>query len=479
MAVDQSTEWVERISRAESLALKAAFEQLRMAHRREETAWSLARAESMLATMVTKEPWRDLVIVEGSEFHVEGECGHWAFCTHQIVDSSTGRKVFDTRSILPTQSGRRRCRTQGAKELILFFGISRLSARDSAKAFARICHQEVRIAETTIRDLAEKDGLAIQADLERQATEILNQPRKAMDSRPDDLDAVTIEEAFVKAEVPDELIKEAKTNLIPFTPPAETVFSAPDAVFCKKQKERRTPPLALEPATSEPENGRKTVSACCATLSYQGQRISLVAATYDALLRLVLASLILNQLTGKYLCLLSDGERRLRDIFLPGLAPYGCSIHHVLDWHHLDQRASQLLSLALRGKKIRNQHRTKLLRLLWFVCVESAIQYIGAIPIADIKYQKPLPELVEYLRKRKDQIPVYAVRRQLGLANSSNAVEKANDRLVSARQKGFGMSWSQEGSLALASIRMVSYNKQEKLWLFAGKVSLIIPKLAA
>lgn len=475
----QDTDWVDRISQAESQALTAAFEQIRMNHQREETARSLARAESTLASMMANAPWRDLVIVEGSEFHVEGECGHWGFRTHQIVDRSTGRKMFDTRSLLPKQSGIRRYRTQGAKELILFFGLGRLSARDSAKAFSRICHQNVRISETTIRDLAEKEGRAIQADLERQATEILRQPRLAMCIKPDELDSSMLEEAFVKAKVPDELLKEARTNPVPFTPPSETVFSAPDAVFCKKQKERRAPPSALAPAVTEPEMGRKTVSACCATLTYQGQRISLVAASYEALLRLVHASLVVNRLTGKHLCLLSDGERRLRDIFLPGLAPYGGSIHHVLDWHHLDQRASQLLSLALRGKDIRNQHREKLLHLLWFGCVESAIQYIETIPTADIKYQKPLPELVEYLRKRKDQIPVYAVRRQLGLANSSNVVEKANDRLVSARQKGFGMSWSQEGSLALAAIRMVSYNKQEKLWLFAGKISLIIPMKAA
>jgi hypothetical protein len=39
-------------------------------------------------------------------------------------------------------------------------------------------------------------------------------------------------------------------------------------------------------------------------------------------------------------------------------------------------------------------------------------------------------------------IPVYAVRRQLGLRNSSNRGEKANDLLVAARQKHNGMSWS-------------------------------------
>ena len=62
-------------------------------------------------------------------------------------------------------------------------------------------------------------------------------------------------------------------------------------------------------------------------------------------------------------------------------------------------------------------------------------------------------------------IPCYAIRKQLGLRNSSNPVEKANDQLVSARQKHQGMSWSEEGSLALAALSAVNRNRHQRPWL--------------
>ncbi len=61
-------------------------------------------------------------------------------------------------------------------------------------------------------------------------------------------------------------------------------------------------------------------------------------------------------------------------------------------------------------------------------------------------------------------IPVYAVRRELGLRNSSNRGEKANDLLVAERQKHKGMSWSKSGSVALASVTALKKNKIYKKW---------------
>ena len=194
---------------------------------------------------------------------------------------------------------------------------------------------------------------------------------------------------------------------------------------------------------------------------------------------MTLACLLANRLASRCCCLLSDGEQKIKEVFHAALPLVAAVFMHVLDWHHLDKRCSQLLSLALKGKEIRNAHRQELLTLLWHGCVDSAIAYLGKIPEADIKGGKHLQELSEYLRKRKGQIPVYSVRKALGLANSSNRVEKANDLLVSARQKGKGMSWSQEGSLALACIRMVAVNHQQELWLSERRLSLEMRLLAA
>lgn len=61
-------------------------------------------------------------------------------------------------------------------------------------------------------------------------------------------------------------------------------------------------------------------------------------------------------------------------------------------------------------------------------------------------------------------IPCYALRKELGLRNSSNTGEKMNDLIVSDRQKHNGMSWSKEGSVALASITALKRNKESRKW---------------
>jgi hypothetical protein len=72
--------------------------------------------------------------------------------------------------------------------------------------------------------------------------------------------------------------------------------------------------------------------------------------------------------------------------------------------------------------------------------------------------------LIEYVAKNRPMMPVYAVRRKLGLRNSSNRGEKANDLLVAARQKHNGMSWSRSGSVALASVTALKQNREYHEW---------------
>jgi len=49
-------------------------------------------------------------------------------------------------------------------------------------------------------------------------------------------------------------------------------------------------------------------------------------------------------------------------------------------------------------------------------------------------------KLIAYLNRNKSYIPCYAVRKELGLYNSSAIGEKMNDLVVSERQKHNGMN---------------------------------------
>lgn len=77
-------------------------------------------------------------------------------------------------------------------------------------------------------------------------------------------------------------------------------------------------------------------------------------------------------------------------------------------------------------------------------------------------------DLCQYIEKHRDHIPPYALREKLGLRNSSNRVEKANDLCVAQRRKHNGMSWSSSGSGALAQIAALILNDELHAWLHSS-----------
>ena len=124
----------------------------------------------------------------------------------------------------------------------------------------------------------------------------------------------------------------------------------------------------------------------------------------------------------------------------------------------------------MKGKDIRSAVLEKLLPLLWHGLVDEAINYLNGLPESEIKNEKERSHLIGYLEKNRPMIPAYAVRRELGLRNSSNRGEKSNDLIVSKRQKHNGMSWSKSGSVALASVTALKKNKEYKRWFQERKI---------
>jgi len=140
------------------------------------------------------------------------------------------------------------------------------------------------------------------------------------------------------------------------------------------------------------------------------------------------------------------------------------SLSVILDWYHLRKKCRELLSMAMKGTKLRNAVLGQLMPLLWYGLVDQAIEYLSLLPEDQIKNPDEHLHLMTYLGKNRPMIPVYAVRRELGLRNSSNRGEKANDLLVAARQKHNGMSWAKSGSVTLASVTALKKNKEYAKW---------------
>lgn len=120
--------------------------------------------------------------------------------------------------------------------------------------------------------------------------------------------------------------------------------------------------------------------------------------------------------------------------------------------------------MALKGSKIRNNVLEKLNPLLWHGLLDKAIEYLKSLDASIIKDQSYVEKLIGYFERNRGNIPCYSVRQALGLRNSSNRVEKANDLLVAKRQKNNGMSWSESGSVALASLNGLRFNGEAKEW---------------
>ena len=126
--------------------------------------------------------------------------------------------------------------------------------------------------------------------------------------------------------------------------------------------------------------------------------------------------------------------------------------------------------MALRGSKIRNEFLDELRPYLWFGNVRGAIKLLKAIDPKKVRNYEIINYLIGYLERVQSTIPCYALRKQLGLRNSSNRGEKANDMIVSNRQKHNGMSWSNDGSVAFATVAAASCNDEITPWLHQGDI---------
>jgi hypothetical protein len=130
----------------------------------------------------------------------------------------------------------------------------------------------------------------------------------------------------------------------------------------------------------------------------------------------------------------------------------------------------------MKGRVIRNEVLGELRSLLWYGLVDHASDYVRALNRSLIRNPEAIEKLIGYFERNRAYIPCYAVRKELGLRNSSNVGEKMNDLAVSKRQKHHGMSWSVSGSVGLASLTALARNGEHALWFEEGEIAF---KLAA
>ena len=184
-----------------------------------------------------------------------------------------------------------------------------------------------------------------------------------------------------------------------------------------------------------------------------------------------LAFLLKNDLLkNRMLTFFVDGAPNIKNAVSSvfGWRPYEV----ILDWHHLYKKCAERLSLIMKGSKLRNATLQQLSNYLWRGELDAAIAFLRNIPKDHIKYNglDHMDKLITYFERNRDNMPCYALRKALGLRISSNRVEKSNDLVVAVRQKNKGMSWSREGSTALANIRALRLNGESDAWNYTRQI---------
>ena len=217
---------------------------------------------------------------------------------------------------------------------------------------------------------------------------------------------------------------------------------------------------------------RKFVENTVIHIQADGKAYVITAVGMERAFRLLVAFLLQNHLMeDRHLVFFSDGAQNIRaniDKYFH-YRPYSL----ILDWYHLVKRIRELSSMAFKMNKEKKQETIrKILRILWPGNVDKAMDYIRTLPDKSIKSKYHAEEMIAYLGRKKANIACHAARRSQNYRISSNASEKANDCLVAQRQKHNGMSWSFEGSGALALLTTLEMNNTLDSWLSEGKLTM-------
>ena len=416
------------------------------------------------------------LLTRPKEYPIEAEAGQLEIDTFEIKKGS--RKVFSTkRDVFPETGPRERHKTVCFREIAVF-SCCDLPFRKSAEKLNRMLRRKEgqMVQPRTLANLVEREGEAIAACVEDKAKTIL----KCHDFTDEGICTgdtscygLLANESFL----PKERVSQAGKELNDILPKERQIdveslqgtcedptqvkaLISVDDVLCKKQKAS-----GRKRGSPSPKKKERVKNTVAHIQSGKGETYTVTTATIAQMMMVLVAFLLSNGLVlirGPVVFFTDGAEDLLVPIqkifaFLP--------FKLILDWYHLDKKCQQRLSMAMKGKEKRNTVLQELLAWLWIGKVDQAIHFLRSLDPDGIRDTEHIEKLIGYFSRNLSFIPCYALRQKLGLRVSSNPVEKANDLLVSNRQKHNGMSWSPSGSHSLAILTSLRRNDEHMQWL--------------
>jgi len=427
------------------------------------------------------------IIEKPNDYGIDAEIGRLEVQTFEIKQGS--QKVFSTEgNVFPETGSREHFKTVCFRELAVFSPCEE-SYRKSAQMLNRALRRKEgqQVQARTIANLVEREGEAIAVCVENKAKTILKchnfteagvpkgeTSAYSLLAHESDLSKERVSQAG--KELNDILPKERKIDVESlqgtFEDPTQVkALISVDDVLCKKQKasgrKRGSPP---------PKKKERVKNTVAHIQRRKGETYTLTTATIAQMMIVLLAFLLSNGLMimSGPVVFFTDGAQDLLGAIQKVFAFLPFKL--ILDWYHLDKKCQERLSMAMKGKEKRNTVLQELLAWLWIGKVDQAMSYLRSLNPDDIKDAEHIEKLIGYLSRNLSFIPCYALRQKLGLRVSSNPVEKANDLLVSNRQKHQGMSWSADGSASLATLTSLRRNDEHMQWLRHRDIRFSFPE---
>jgi hypothetical protein len=437
---------------------------------------------------------------------VDGEVGRFIFKTYDVIGENK-KPLFTGTGLFPKCKGRQWYPTSGFKEIALIYGAAQRSYRQTIKVFNHSRRQEIGGTPlNTLCDVTQAEGLKVldfltrktESTLKKQGFNsagvpgadcvVIKQIPDAVYLKKKGLQPALIavcEDMAKKGLSAEDIDKVQKANADDnkcYEKAEQCVYVHIDDVGVKEQKQHRgkkgatnVPDVIQKEATKDK---RPTVQNTVARIEHTGKGFTLTGRSVAEILTFVLAFLLNNALLGLNIKVCTDGQRCLQDAIVSFFS-WHRHLTLLLDWFHLVKKFKEDLSLACKGREIRNRYLKQLLTLLWFGLVDKAQGYLAAIPATDIKDTKAIARLRAYLERNRKWIPCYAMRSKLKLPNSSNPVERCNNLVTAKRQKHHGMSWSENGSYALTSLNAVTVNSATRQWVENRTIPFVLVAKAA
>ena len=417
-------------------------------------------------------------------YHVDGEVGRFDFITHSVrLENDT--RYNTARDVFPRLNGKEFYRTTGFKEIAIIYGDTEDSFRKTTKLINRMrCQEQGGTPYRTLQEATEREGAKLLDFVKEKSKRVLIRHSFTEEAQykesgqidegslPVTMSSEQVKEQLDEMRLPEAVdVSEVLANPVGYEASQHAAMISIDDVTPKRQEETRVK------GGRQDEPKRKYVHNTIIHIESTGKKYTLSALGLKTALCFLTAFLLSNGLKFKRFQFFTDGHTTLIDTILKMFA-WKSNIGMILDWYHLSKKCKERLSLALKGRHARNQILREIMPLLWNGLTQRAIDMLNAVEVKNIKSKEHIDKLIQYLERNRRYIPCYALRKRLGLRNSSSIGEKMNDLIVSQRQKHNGMSWSKEGSSALAAITALKRNKESSKWFDQGTIAFKLDQAA-